>query len=189
MTQLIVVHPPLSFSCCQNLHISITIIDGNQGFIISYPYSATNAITATWSRDVVMAKLNQYLKKLPNHSQTILSHNKPYITLYSNKKLAPFIEIYKEKFLKENFSFLTHNCAFAVNFALNYFFPEAQLERNCCYFCKWFCLPFCLCSLCSDWFMSPPGTLSPGDVFKKAVLLQLRYGEQSNPINAHRHIV
>ncbi len=91
-----------------------------------------------------------------------------YIDLYSDKDFSEFVEAYKQKFKAGDYRFLKKNCADAVNFVLDHFFPgayEARLrfeaERLAC------CLPG-IAFFSAKCMPAPLYISTPAAVFAKA---------------------
>lgn len=102
------------------------------------------------------------------------------IKLYSNKKLSDFIEAFNKEFKKKSYSYFFNNCANAVKFLLDFFFPN---ER--CYSSLYtgyqllFCVGFIGSLGLLNCLPAPPSTVvTPADVYKKAKLLSLSYGNR-----------
>ena len=147
-------------------HIEAIIEDqaGNRSFNINYP---------------VFDILNNHKKNAADLEFTKQNRGCSLgaVTLYSNANYDDFILNYYHQFGNSTeYNYVTHNCANAVNFALDFFFPDkSKTEVFYCLYktlCCWLSLGACGIKC----FPVPPGISSPNDVFKKAELLSCAYG-------------
>lgn len=104
------------------------------------------------------------------------------IELYSDVSYDDFVAAFEEKFGKNASNFQAdscqRNCSYLVDWTLDYFFPELCLgifykTYQTLFSC--FTAGFCGVDCCPV----PPCLTSPADVFKKAALLQCKYGAPS----------
>ena len=90
------------------------------------------------------------------------------VVLYSNKKMDNFIRQYQQKFKHEEYGFCYKNCADAVNYMLDYFFPHAYAAQC------WFTTKKLVCCLPGIAFLggscvpAPLLITTPISVFSKA---------------------
>ncbi len=85
---------------------------------------------------------------------------------------------YQKKFISKNYKYLKNNCADAVKFTLDYFFPETTAEHA--YYCAYqmLCCLCCIGTLGLKCFSTVPACITtPNDVFKMAQQLSVRYGK------------
>lgn len=106
------------------------------------------------------------------------------VTLYfqaTPQELEAFKKEFKQNFLPEFHSNIWENCADAVNFALDRFFPENSCAESCWELIKH--LMCCSCFLLScggSCFPAPPCVSTPSDVMTRAKSLAEHYGKPSS---------
>lgn len=100
------------------------------------------------------------------------------VTLYSNRDVENFIQIYSSKFKHTDYEYCGNNCSNAVKFTLDYFFPDALYSKACYVGYQILgCAGFVGTLGLMNCFPAPPCCIStPTDVFKKAQVLSFSYG-------------
>lgn len=100
------------------------------------------------------------------------------IKLYSNISLDDFAAAYNKQFNPDDYGFFSKNCANAVEFVLDYFFPNKTRENIAFKTYQLLC--------CTGFFATVGGSCfpavccaTPADVYRKAWLLQKRFGKAS----------
>lgn len=94
------------------------------------------------------------------------------ITLFSRQNYDTFLRVFYHDFRYE-FSWFSNNCATAVNRALDFFFPGAELPSSDSYL-QWICLPYFLYVLVLD----AAAIDTPANVYEKAAALALHHGRE-----------
>lgn len=81
---------------------------------------------------------------------------------------------------KNKFSMYFNNCSDAVNFTLDYFFPDNDNseEKMQAFKLRTFPLYITTCGLSPCFFGTPPGINQPKDILKKARWLSFQYGKK-----------
>lgn len=98
----------------------------------------------------------------------------------TDKNYDDFIKAYTGQFDSKNFCCVSKNCADAVNFMLDYFFPEPYCTNAALDTYRVLCSAFCLATLgIFSCLPSPCCMMTPPDVLRKAKALSHRYGESS----------
>jgi len=121
---------------------------------------------------------NERLRRIHKFEGEENSDNISTVKLYSDKSLTDFLEAFNANFDEDNYSFCTNNCADAVQFLLNYFFPD----EHCYSFLYAGYQLLCCAGIVGSFgllncFPAPPCTIvTPTDVYKKAKLLSCSYG-------------
>ena len=122
------------------------------------------------------------VESLKAHKDGDLTHNRNLmnvVELYSSKSNIDydnFLVEFERKFPPISYRHVTHNCADAVNFALDYFFtttPAACAYTLLRFACGWTCCCTCGCCYCLP---APPRIATPFDVWNRARLLAYSYG-------------
>lgn len=100
------------------------------------------------------------------------------VNLYSDKNFDEFVKQYNERFGDTSeWCECVKNCSTAVNFVLDYFFPEACAETLLFRSYQLLCCTPGLLTCGIFYFLScPPCVDTPQEIFKKAQLLSCRYG-------------
>lgn len=171
----------------QHISAIITEIESGRSFNINYPYQRKRQIYAQGENPLMKSPLDVYPQ-----SKDITEGNYcqvESITLMSDKRFDEFIEQYYAQFINTEFDMMKKNCAHAVDFSLDYFFPDRldeietyNLYRLVC--CPLFTISNILC-LSLTAFPSPPlfGLSTPSDVYKKAELIAASQIKNSTATN------
>jgi hypothetical protein len=151
-------------------HIAAVISDqeSQRSFTIDYPFPKTGQETI----DPQTAQDSLYGRAKTNCCISVT-------TLYSDQNYLEFIKQFGEHFAKANqYTFLSHNCASAVDFALDYFFPDDSDYQalNTIYRALFSASCLITCGLIAC-FPAPPCIDTPTDVYNKAKLYATRHGK------------
>lgn len=104
------------------------------------------------------------------------------VVLYSNKDIRDFIEQYKKEFEDDDYSFFYKNCADAVNYMLDYFFPKSYAAQC------WFTTKKLVCCLPGIAFLgascvpAPLLITTPQSVFTKATCISISNEREEVPL-------
>lgn len=107
--------------------------------------------------------------------------NEP-VTLYSNEDFDTFKINFYHKFADhDQYNYLFKNCADAVDYALDYFFPNKEILDEFYGLYQGVCCSVSLSTCGLTAFPTPPLITSPQDVFNKAKILSVIYKNKPAP--------
>lgn len=153
----------MPFHCCSHIYATITDLNSGEAMLVEYGAAKTSYLDISAStRAQVQREENMCCVGVVN--------------LYSSKNLAEFKRLYQQKYHQDDYSFCFRNCADAVNFVLDHFFENKQVEDCVCLTWRLLCCIGCIGTLALACFPSPPPIVSPRDVYQKAYLLSCRFG-------------
>lgn len=147
-----------------HLEAVIKDLETGRSFYINYPSMET---------------LNDSKKNTKNSTDSASKYSNfaSQVTLYSDGNLDNFIDSYYHEFGdKGKYCFPTYNCSSAVNFALDYFFPEETILKLTQSITQSLFCCFSLACCCASCCPMPLGIDAPADVFRLAKRLSKIYG-------------
>lgn len=166
-------------SCCMHYctHIAAVVRNPSEKKAILIEYEKVSAIKEF--------RLHQIYEFQEKENSCCVST----VKLYSNKNMHDFLKAFNTKFKPKGYCYCSYNCADAVQFLLDYFFPNercyASLYTGYQLLC---CFGFIGSLGLLNCFPAPPCTIvTPTDVYKKAKLLSFSYGNR--PENFEEKIV
>lgn len=172
-----------------HIEARITCLDTGDARIVNWDGLPEHQLTPSTSNPKKLKSFNIKLEKIKTES--CMPH---FIILYSHieNNLDEFSEAIKQYMnpnhcdkMHESQCSIVNNCSDAVNFTLNYFFPDNRCVEGAWQTFKCITFPVCIGTFgfFSCCFGAPPGINQPKDVMKKAWLLSFKYGK--NPMETN----